>query len=339
MIESIGNYELIEPIGKGAMGVVYKARQRSMDRMVALKILPKHLAKDERFVTKFIDEARNAGRCVHPNLLQVYEVGQDGEYWFFSMEYIDGVNLKEFCRHHGPLDVPTTIVCMKKIASALYAAHQQGIIHRDVKPSNILVNTDGEPKLADLGLAKVTEGPSKGESEKNQVGTPYYMSPEQILKKEIDPRADLYSLATTFQHLLTGKPLFYNKDLREVMKGHLKTLPPPLREQLPEAPRMLEQLFWAMLSKNPENRPASANKVVHILKELENNNFTDPFVDVPEESKTKRKKGIKKSSTQSKRNKSTRRPVAAPKKDNSALILMMVLVALIIIIIGIVATR
>ena len=173
--KKLGNYELLDKVGQGAMGAVFKARQVSMDRIVALKILPPKLAKNQTFIERFMREARSAGRCRHPNLISVHEVGQVDKYYFFSMEFVAGLDLLQHLKKHGPIGESEALGHMVKIASALEEAHRQGIVHRDVKPDNILLTETSEPKLADLGLAKPMSGDADVTMGGAAIGTPRAM--------------------------------------------------------------------------------------------------------------------------------------------------------------------
>jgi serine/threonine-protein kinase len=176
----IGGYELLATLGKGGMGVVFKARQVSMDRVVALKVLPPHLAENEAFVQRFLREARSAAKLNHPNVVQGIDVGQAEGHYYFAMEFVDGSTVKEMIKQQGRLDEKTALNIVGAVARALEHAHEHGIIHRDIKPDNIMVTRKGEVKLADLGLARTTEKPDTMTIEGTALGTPYYMAPEQV---------------------------------------------------------------------------------------------------------------------------------------------------------------
>lgn len=260
-----GNYEILEKIGQGGMGAVYKARQISMDRLVALKILPKKLAQDEAYVARFQREARSAGMVNHPHLIQVYDCGRIGELWFFSMEYVPGCTLRQLLKQQGPLGEIQALGLLRKVAAALGAAHAKGIIHRDVKPENILLDLDGEPKLADLGLAKPMDGMSDVTLTGQALGTPLYMSPEQALGKALDGRSDFYSLGATFYHLLAGVPVFQGPTVTVVSVKHATEPPPPIRTLRAELSPGLEAFLDSLLAKSPDNRPADLQALLAAL--------------------------------------------------------------------------
>jgi len=168
----IGGFEILETLGKGGMGTVYKARQVSMDRLVALKVLPPRLAKNEAFVQRFVREAHSAARLNHPNIVQGIDVGEAEGCHYFAMELVDGPTVKDLLKREGRLDEKKALSIVGAVARALEHAHRQGIIHRDIKPDNIMINRDGVVKLADLGLARSTETPDTVTIEGTQLGTP-----------------------------------------------------------------------------------------------------------------------------------------------------------------------
>src|SRR3954469_16659063 len=226
----IPGYDLIAKVGKGAMATVYKARQQSLDRIVAVKVLPKKISDNPEFVARFYKEGRAAARLSHNNIVQAIDVGSSPDgYHFFVMEYVEGKTLYDIMQpppvgegkafsEAEALD--TTI----QICDALAHAHQRGLIHRDVKPKNILLTPQGVAKLTDLGLARATDDKDAAESEAGKAyGTPYYISPEQIRGDvDIDFRADIYSLGATMYHLVTGRPPFDGETPSAVMHKHLK---------------------------------------------------------------------------------------------------------------------
>lgn len=206
--EAFPQLEILELIGRGGMGFVYKARQPHLDRLVALKILPEQLARDPRFAERFNREGRVLARLNHPNIVSVYDFGQAGCFCYLLMEFVDGVNLKQ-ALEAGRFSPEEALSIVPKICEALQFAHDQGILHRDIKPANILLDARGQAKLADFGIAKLvgTEKPDvtltmTGTS----LGTPHYMAPEQLEKPaEVDHRADIYSLGVVFYEMLTGE--------------------------------------------------------------------------------------------------------------------------------------
>lgn len=233
---SIPGYQIISKLGKGAMATVYKARQLSLDRIVAVKVLPRKMSENPEFVERFYKEGKAAARLAHNNIVQAIDVGcsADGLH-YFVMEYIEGKTLYDIMQP-PPVGEGRTFseqealdICIQ-MAEALIHAHARGLIHRDIKPKNILLTPQGVAKLTDLGLARATDDKDAAESEAGKAyGTPYYISPEQIRGEiDIDHRADLYSLGATFYHLVTGRPPFEGETPSAVMHKHLKQpLVPP----------------------------------------------------------------------------------------------------------------
>jgi hypothetical protein len=266
--EKLGNYEIVERVGSGAMGDVYRAVQLSMNRTVALKILPERLAGNESFVARFIREARSAGKCNHGNLIQVYDVGQADDKYYFSMEFVGGPTLQDVLKKDGPLPEADAIRHMQKIAEALNDAHSREIVHRDVKPANVLLTERGEPKLADLGLAKPLNTESEETNAGKPLGTPYYMSPEQVRGEAVDGRTDLYALGATFYHLLSGQTLFTGPNPGTVMAMHLTGKPKRLRELRPEISRGMDALVMKLVEKKASDRYQDAASLVEDLRAL-----------------------------------------------------------------------
>ncbi len=200
--------EILELLGQGGMGAVYKARQRGLDRLVALKILPPAVSGDPAFAERFTREARALARLNHPNVVTVYDFGQAGGLYYFLMEYVDGVNLRQMLRA-GQLQPAQALQLVPSICEALQYAHDEGVVHRDIKPENVLVDRKGRVKIADFGLAKLLGSEPAGRhltGPQQVMGTPHYMAPEQVEKpQEVDHRADIYSLGVVFYEMLTGE--------------------------------------------------------------------------------------------------------------------------------------
>jgi len=232
----IPGYRLLEKLGKGAMATVYKARQESLDRIVAIKVLPRKFAENAEFVERFYREGRAAAKLSHNNIVQAYDVGCSPEgFHYFVMEYIEGKTLYDIMQpppagEGRAFSEAEALDIIIQIADALAHAHERGLIHRDVKPKNIILTPQGVAKLTDLGLARATDDKEAAESEAGKAyGTPYYISPEQIRGDvDIDYRADIYSLGATLYHLVTGRPPFEAESPTAVMHKHLREpLVPP----------------------------------------------------------------------------------------------------------------
>jgi serine/threonine-protein kinase len=257
---AFGNYELIGELGRGGMGVVYKAKQQELDRVVALKmILQRHLASPE-VVRRFQSEAKSAAKLRHSHIVQIHEVGQLHGQDFFTMEYIEGESLAQ--RLIGRrLDIPAAVQIVAAIARAVDYLHKQGIVHRDLKPSNILLDADGDPFLTDFGLAKVFLRTDDQQTATGVIaGTPSYMAPEQAAghTEDVGPAADVYSLGAILYELLTGQPPFVADNPLDILLDMLSGDPLLPRRINPKIPRSLELICLKCLQKAPADRYASA---------------------------------------------------------------------------------
>ena len=265
--QQLAGYEILELVGKGGMGEVYRARQISMERIVALKILAPRLAKqDPSFARRFVEEARAAGRLNNPNIIAVHDVGKapmpgdpDAELDYFSMEFVDGESVKDVIERQGGCPLSLVGQVMLGMSEALVYAEVQGIVHRDIKPDNIMLTNGGVVKLADLGLA-LQLGGEEGLIEKDEkgrgkvMGTPLYMSPEQARALPVDSRSDQYSLGATLYHMLTGKPPFRGENAKSIMKSHVFDPVPDPKTINAEVPELWRQLCMKLMAKNPEER-------------------------------------------------------------------------------------
>ncbi|NQT85787.1 protein kinase, partial [bacterium] len=259
----IGGYELIATLGKGGMGVVLKARQVSMDRVVALKVLLPRLAENEAFVERFLREARSAAKLSHPNIVQAHDVGKADGYYYFAMEFVDGTTVKDMVKAKGRLDEKTALNIVGAVARALEHAHEHGIIHRDIKPDNIMVTRKGEVKLADLGLARKTEKPDTMTIEGTALGTPYFMAPEQVhATTELDIRADIYALGATLYHMVVGEFPFDAPNAGAIMAKHITEPVPNAREKRPDISRATSGLIKRMMAKAPADRPQTPRELL-----------------------------------------------------------------------------
>ena len=228
--QQIPGYQIMNKLGAGAMATVYKARQMSLDRLVAIKVLPKKFEADEDFIRRFYEEGKAAAKLNHPNIVGAYDVGYSGEYHYFVMEFVDGWMAHDDIVKDGKYNEERALEIAIDIAEALRHAHKRGFIHRDVKPKNIMITRDGTAKLADMGLARAVSDRDAAEAEKGKAfGTPYYIAPEQVRgETTIDHRADIYSLGATLFHMLTGRVPFEGPNPSAVMYRHLRDeLTPP----------------------------------------------------------------------------------------------------------------
>jgi eukaryotic-like serine/threonine-protein kinase len=258
--ERLGDYELYEELGRGGMGVVYRARQLSLDRDVALKVIPGGPLADPEALRRFRLEARAAARLRHPHVVPVYEVGETGSHAYFSMELIAGPTLGERIRRSGALGPKTACACLGKLASAIQRAHELGLLHRDLKPSNILFDADDEPRLADFGLVKSMGAQVDGELTltRQSVGTPAWFAPEQAAGGEATPLTDVYGLGALLYFALTGRTPFPGRDMADLL-SRVQSEPPLAPRTLdPSIPRDLETICLKALEKAPEQRYTSA---------------------------------------------------------------------------------
>src|SRR5579862_4313728 len=261
----IGNYEIIGKIGDGGLGTVYKARQISMSRDVALKVLHKKWLSDEEFKKRFLLEARLAGRLSHQNLIQVYDVGRDRGVYYFSMEFIDGETVEDMIDRVGPLDVPVAMDITIQIMHSIHYIKQWDIVHRDIKPGNMMMTRKGQVKLGDFGFVKSKLDPVIS-TEGEVLGTPDYISPEQAMGADnIDWRSDQYSLGCSLYHMLTGKPP-YEGTGSSVMRQHIKAELPDPRTINPKIPDPVMTILERMMAKNPADRFQDA---AHLIEDLE----------------------------------------------------------------------
>ena len=265
----LGQYEIVELLGRGGMAAVYRAVQTSLSRPCAIKVLPEALARDASFVARFQREARSAAAIMHPNVIQIYDVGQEGGFQFIAMELVEGESLADVLRRDGPLAPALALAYLKQTAAALAAAHAKGIIHRDIKPSNILVTPGNVVKVADFGLAK-RMGADTGVTRTGQiVGTALYLPPEVAEGHPADPRSDLYSLGATFYHLLSGRPPFEGASVAELLLKHTKADLVPLGEAAPGTPPSFCQVIRRLLRRNPDERDQSAEELLDALARVE----------------------------------------------------------------------
>jgi serine/threonine protein kinase len=229
-VKKIPGYKILGKLGAGAMAVVYKARQLSLNRMVAIKVLPKRFSENPEYVERFYKEGQAAGSLNHPNIVQAIDVGEAGGYHYFVMEYVEGKTISDDLVAGKIFSEAEALDIIIQVAKALAHAHANSLIHRDVKPKNIMISNSGTVKLADMGLARATTDIEAAQSEAGKAyGTPYYIAPEQIRGKiDIDGRADIYGLGATLYHMLTGRVPFMAEDSADVMRKHLreKLVPP-----------------------------------------------------------------------------------------------------------------
>ena len=262
------HYELDQEIGRGGMGVVYRAKDRRLKRTVAIKVLPPELAFRSEIKTRFLREAETAAQLNHPNIVDIYAVDEAEGIVFFVMAYITGDNLAKRVHDHGTLSVDETRRTLRDVADALAYAHERGVIHRDIKPDNILIDQQsGRPMVTDFGIARaISEGDSRLTATGIAIGTPTYMSPEQAAgERTIDGRSDLYSLGILGYQMLTGEPPFIANSTPAILVKHISERPIPVEQRRGDVPLDLARTIMLMLEKDPANRFPSAAAVVAAL--------------------------------------------------------------------------
>lgn len=267
--KTVAGFELLEELGRGGMGVVYKARQLSLDRIVAIKFLPTSLAKDEKKVQRFIREARAAGKLSHPNIVAAYDVGQASGVYYIAMEYVNGQSAYQQLKHRGVFVEDEVIDIGMQAAQALRAAHAAGILHRDVKPDNFLMDNDGTLKLADLGLARF-EGDEEGHltQDGTAMGSPHYMSPEAARGAKLDARSDLYSLGASLYLLASNLTPFKAPTSAAIMVKVISESPRPLAQVASHLSTSFIAVVEKLMAKDPAERFQSADEVISALKKV-----------------------------------------------------------------------
>ena len=261
-----GKYKIIEQIGEGGMGVVYKAKDIRLDREVALKFLPSEMTRDKEAKQRFLQEARAAASLDHPNICTIHEVDEADDQTFIAMSYIQGQNLKDKL-NEGPLDIDDAKDMALQVAEGLKEAHEKGIIHRDIKPANIMLTEKGQAKITDFGLAKLTGGVDLTKTS-TVMGTAAYMSPEQARGEKVDHRADIWSLGAMFYEMLSGRRPFRSTDERAVFYSILNEKPDPIGSVRSGIPEIIEQIVLKAMEKDPSRR---YQRMDDLLKDLKDN--------------------------------------------------------------------
>ena len=270
--QRIGDYQVMRLIGRGGMSEVYAARDLSLDRDVALKVLRQDLARDKDYVERFRREARAAAKLNHPNIVQVYEVNSCDSTYYIAQELIDGDNLRQHLQDVGQIGPEMAVDVLISVTSALQVAAELGITHRDIKPENIILGPRGEIKVADFGLARLQVDADVSQAGLTQagfaLGTPRYMSPEQVQGKPVDARSDLYSLGVTMYHLLAGRPPFDSDDPLALAYSHLNETPKPIDRLRgnDDLPQWLIAIVSRLTLKNPADRFQSPSELLDTLR-------------------------------------------------------------------------
>lgn len=257
--KELGQYRVVDAFGEGGMAAVYKAYQPAMDRNVALKILPRHFASDPGFLTRFQREARIIANLQHPHILPVFDYGEQDGYTFIVMPFVETGTLTDELER-GPLSLPRAEQVVRQLCSALAYAHQRGVVHRDLKPSNVLIDEGGNCFLTDFGIAKMVEATVQITQTGAIIGTPAYMSPEQIRGDDLDGRSDLYSLGIVLYEMLTGRPPYQAETPPAIFVKHLNDPLPMPRQFKPDLPERVQEVLLKALAKDREDRFADAEE-------------------------------------------------------------------------------
>lgn len=266
----LGDFQLIRKLGQGGMGQVYLARQISLKRQVAVKILRPEFAENQTSLQRFRREAEAVAGINHANIVQIYQIGESEGMHYMVLEYVEGRNLRDYLLKKGSPDLPIALNIMRQVASALQRASELGFVHRDVKPENILLTRKTEVKVADFGLSRcfATQEPLHLTQSGVTMGTPLYMSPEQVQGRVVDPRSDIYSFGVSCYHMLAGEPPFRGATAFEVALQHVQNEPQPLAERRPDLPPELCALVHRMMAKNPDERPQGAREILRELARI-----------------------------------------------------------------------
>lgn len=267
MISQLGRYEVISELGQGAMGVVYKARDPLIDREVAIKTINLGLAMEEReeYEARFYQEAKAAGRLGHPNIVTIYDVGRTDNIAYIAMEYLHGSELRDVLNENKTLPVSQVLDISIQVAQGLAYAHEHGIVHRDVKPSNVMIVRDGHVKITDFGIARMASAAVRTQTGM-VLGSPKYMSPEQVLGKLTDQRSDIFSLGVMLYEMLAGQVPFIGENINAIMYQTLNAIPAPPGNVNPEVPEMLNYIVAKALAKDLDARYQQAGEMANDLR-------------------------------------------------------------------------
>ncbi|MCR5034843.1 MAG: Stk1 family PASTA domain-containing Ser/Thr kinase [Clostridia bacterium] len=262
-------YELYERVGEGGMSVVYKAKDRLLNRFVAIKILKPEFIGDQKFIESFRRESQNAASMSHPNIVNIYDVGREGNIHYIVMELIEGRALSDYIHEQGPMAYPKVIALSKQVASALAFAHKNHIIHRDVKPHNIMITPNGTAKITDFGIAKAVNAATIVDNTDGIVGSVHYFSPEQARGGYVDEKSDIYSLGIVMYEMLTGQVPFDGDNPVNIALQHINAEMTPPSQLVSGVPPALEHIIMKCCDKYPVNRYASADDLIEALNNLE----------------------------------------------------------------------
>jgi len=271
MVSQLGRYEIIGELGQGAMGIVYKAKDPLIDRTVAIKTISLNLPPEEKeeYEARFYQEARAAGRLSHPNIVTIYDVGKSGDIAYIAMEFLQGRELRDILDEYPLLPIDQVLDIVVQVAQGLAYAHEHGIVHRDVKPANIMIVRDGHAKITDFGIARMASSSIRTQTGM-VLGSPKHMSPEQITGKPIDQRTDIFSLGVMLYEMLAGQVPFNGENINTIMYQILNAAPPPLNTLNPAVPDALNLIVAKALAKSPDDRYRNAREFADALRACRN---------------------------------------------------------------------
>jgi serine/threonine protein kinase len=286
-----GRYKLVAKLGKGSMGIVYKAHDPNIDRTIALKVMRQDRVTSQDFVQRFLKEARAIGKLSHPNIVSVYDAGQDREALFIAMELLEGKSLEEIMKNRR-LELHDIVKLGVQVAEALDYAHQKGIVHRDIKPSNIILTPADQVKITDFGIARIDDPAATRQTQAGQIlGTPAYMSPEQVKGAPVDLRTDLYSLGVILYELATGNRPFTGNSIASIFSAILLQEPPELENSSSPMRQSLNEIILKSLNKSPEERFQSGREMAAPLKKYLQRRKSDAAA-TPQRPQKKRRLGL-----------------------------------------------
>jgi serine/threonine-protein kinase len=265
-VERIGHYTIVSELGRGGMGVVYKAHEESLNRYVAIKVLGEHLQDDTEYVERFVREARSAAALSHPNIVQIYSIAEDQGTHYFAMEYVTGTNVQRMIQIQGKMAPADAVRIILQAAAGLEEAHSHGVIHRDIKPANLMVTEKGLVKIADFGLALIGGATNRLTATGMLMGTPGYLSPEQCLDQSPDHRTDIYSLGVTLFEMVTGRMPFRADSPLALLKLIVEVDPPDVGELNPDIDDELRSMIAKMLAKDRDERYSSCSEIIDDLQ-------------------------------------------------------------------------
>ena len=261
---TVAGYRILDVLGKGGMGTVYRAEQTSLNREVALKVLNTAQTKDAAFVSQFVAEARAAAKLQHPNVVSVFDVEHDGDLYYYAMELMHDGSCEDWLKQHGTMPVDRATQVIADAAAGLAYAESLGIVHRDIKPDNLMLDQHGAIKIADLGLASTSSDPK----EDRAVGTPHFMAPEQVLKQPLDHRTDLYALGCTYYRLVTGRTPFRGQTVKDILRAQVKETPESASKVNPDVPQEVDAIIARLMAKDAGDRYQTANELLEELHAL-----------------------------------------------------------------------